>query len=250
MDDFNLIISNKLEDDTKLYRYISLSMFLTFIEKNQIYLTKMESLEDTWEIPLKDLPIKSKDNELKYFEFPYFQNMFTHCWSLEGNSDALWRIYSKEKEGILIETTVKKFKLIKGIKKAVLAPVIYYNDLEFVLNKIKEIPPYDTFFGSSFLKRNAFKHEKEVRLVTLNEEGYIDYKREECAHINFGLDSKEFIENIIIDPRADDWYVDTIKSYCLRVGLSCIPKKSDLYSKDIFKSTGVAIELGENNKIK
>lgn len=39
--------------------------------------------------------------------------MFGQCWSLEGDSDALWRIYSSEKEGYYWKHQWKNSKLWK-----------------------------------------------------------------------------------------------------------------------------------------
>jgi hypothetical protein len=47
------------------------------------------------------------------------------------------------------------------------------------------------------------------------------------------------IEAITIDPRASDWYVDVLKTYCRRVGFNIVPEKSKLYSDDIFEQTGL-----------
>jgi len=80
----------------------------------------------------------------------------------------MWRIYSPGNEGVVIQTSVKKFYLLKDVRFAALGPVIYYGDMKKALDQIKKDHQYDVF-TEAFLKRNAFKHEDEVRLVTMND---------------------------------------------------------------------------------
>lgn len=227
MKQFNLMLSEDIENDAKLYRYITLSKFMEFIERKKTYFTSIYCWEDRWEAP-QDKILNHKDAAFSDNIKKHIDNMIGQCWSREGVSDALWEIYSDYGEGIMIQTTVQKFLKIKGIKEAMIAPVIYYDDICKALEKIKSIKPYNTIYGYGFLKRKAFEHEKEVRIITLNEHETIDEKKHDQFHVEFELDPIEFIQNIIIDPRAHDWFVDTIKKYCKRAGFKIEPIKSDL----------------------
>lgn len=208
------IISKNLSSNTKLYRYLSLSGFLEFVETKTTYLSNLNAWEDIWELPAKHkMPIE------------FSNNLYGQCWSLEGISDALWKIYAKGKEGILIQTSVSKFLLINQFDSAMLSPVIYYDNLESELQKLNKLQNEIKIFYHGLLKRKAFKHEKEVRLITYVKENKIDSTPKS---ISISLNPFDFIENIFIDPRASKWYVKTIQSYCSHVGFSFIPQQSDL----------------------
>lgn len=222
MNAYGLILDESIKKNIKIYRYMTLGKFMCMVEKQEIHLAKIKSWEDKWEIP-------TDEAESKYL---YNNELYGQCWSLEGISDALWKIYSSNKEGILIETSPEKFKLISDIKFGILSPVIYYNDLQKALSELKNAKDAKSIFGSGLLKRSAFKHENEVRLIVINNEKCLDKKYENCTHINLKIDPFKFIEGIIVDPRASDWYLETIKLYCLRLGFNIIPIKSDLYSPD------------------
>lgn len=184
-----------------------------------MYLTNLNSWDDLWELPAREkMPSEFKD-------------MFHgQCWSLEGISDALWKIYAKDKEGILIQSSVEKFYNIEGIKLGKLSPVIYYEDLDLAINKANTLKGIDKIFYHGLLKRKAFKHEKEVRFLTLNTEACIDNTcKQNHSTLLVNVDPFNFIEDIFIDPRASNWFVDTIKIYCKRLNLHVIPKKSDLF---------------------
>lgn len=208
------IISKNLGSNTKLYRYLSLSCFLEFVETKTTYLSNLNAWEDIWELPAKHkMPIE------------FSNNLYGQCWSLEGISDALWKIYAKGKEGILIQSSVNKFLSIDQIDVAMLSPVIYYDNLERALQKLDTLKGPEKTFYHGLLKRKAFQHEKEVRLITYVKPDKIDSIPKS---ISITLNPFDFIENIFIDPRASKWYVKTIQSYCSHVGFSITPQQSDL----------------------
>lgn len=213
----------KVDLDTPVYRYISLSQFLAFIEKEKTYLTNISVWDDPYEDVLKNLPVK--DSSSRFGEFRTFRSYFAQSWSLNGNSDAMWRIYSKNSEGLLIKSTVRKFKSIQNIDLALFGRVVYFDDLRKSLAKISNDEPKDPKINTlkwSLLKRRAFDHEKEVRFITLGK--HINFYLEpESKTIELSLDPKNFLEDIIIDPRAPSWYISTVKKYCDKSKLEITP---------------------------
>jgi hypothetical protein len=163
--------------------------------------------------------------------------MYGQCWSLHEESDAMWRIYSPHNEGVVIQTSVKKFHLLNEIKFAALGPVIYYDDLKRALDEIGSRRSYERF-TEAFLKRRAFEHENEVRLVTEDDPYCLISPPNGASWFNVGLDPRQFIEGITVDPRADDRYVEVLQKYCERVGIMAKPIKSTLYG-DMYEQTGL-----------
>lgn len=233
MNSKGIIIDKSLHRDTKLYRYMCLSQFMSFVETRKTYLTRLLFWEDKWEVPtirfLSEVESCSNIN----FNEQEVKDLYGQCWSLEGVSDALWRIYSRDGEGILIQTTVEKFDLIKEITHGMLSPVIYYDNLKQVSKKLSLETKDNSSLTQGLFKRKAFEHEKEVRLITLKDDVNIKNNGDSCSRLEISLNPLDFIDSIIIDPRGKDWYVKTITEYCKRCGFKIIPQKSDLYcSKD------------------
>ena len=230
-----------LTDDTKRYRYVSLSQFLSLVESKQTYVTSIRHWQDTWEAPAHQLPAEREDGKLEYPLWTIAEDMVAQSWSLHPESDALWRVYSSQKEGLVIQTSVKRFDLMKDIRYGLLAPVVYFENLLEGLRQIAGDEQYSGPFQGAFLKRRAFEYEAEVRLVTLNDERCLGKRYQDCIRISVALDPVEFIEGITVDPRSSDWYVETLQRYCARVGFKVTPTKSELYSAGVFESTGVRI---------
>jgi hypothetical protein len=226
-------------DKTRLYKYMGLSQFLSLVENRQTFITRIRRWQDTWEAPSYQLPVERDDGQLEYSVWNLSEEMFGQSWSLHSESDAMWRVYSPDREGLVVQTTAGKFDLMDEIRFAVLGPVIYYDNLSDGLAEIKKEDHKDNPFVEAFLKRKAFEYEAEVRLITVNEERCLGMRYKDCDRIYIALDPIEFIESITVDPRSADWYVNTLQTYCARAGLTVVPKKSGLYSEGVFQSTGI-----------
>lgn len=238
-----IIIGGGLKKTSVLYRYISLSQFLSMVERKKIHLTKVISWEDPWELPSLKIPTKRKDGGLEYPKHSRLKDIYGQCWSLNSKSDALWRIYSSRNNGILLHSTVERFLLLNDIKFGFLAPVIYYSNLRRALACIHEDDKYNScyrFFGEALLKRESFQHEDEVRLLVVNDEMCLGKKYDSNEkYIELQVEPLSFIEGITIDPRASAWFVETVEAYCRRAHFKFAPQKSKLYSPHVFAETKV-----------
>ena len=84
------------------------------------------------------------------------------------------------------------------------------------------------------LKREAFKHENEVRLLVCLQ-GYEGVTNGwDIPVVGFSINPNSFIKSVTFDPRSDEWFVDTMKKYCLSKGLICPTKKSTLYERNFY----------------
>jgi hypothetical protein len=220
-------IDHDLSSDMKLYRYVTLEHFMSFVETRQFHLTNVNLWDDKWEVILSKLPEVDEKGERISSYYSFYELIFGQCWSLAQESDAMWRIYSPNKTGLRVTTSVEKFKLIGGVKRWRLGIVTYFKHIEDILEKAQ----LDTSpFGDALFKRSAFDHEREVRFLTHGD--FLDKFNREQSHVSLPVNPSEFIEGVTIDPRADEWYVETISKYCERIGLGIKPIKSSLYEAD------------------
>ncbi|OGL41557.1 MAG: hypothetical protein A2042_08580 [Candidatus Schekmanbacteria bacterium GWA2_38_11] len=185
---------------------------------------------------------------------------FGTSWSLLRESDAMWRIYSQDKMGVQIQTSVEK---LESALSRVEFPKEYleiedFLDIKYVVGKVDYNPADNLNEIEHFLiKKEAFKHEEEIRglvkfFVTLDMKRYTNFNTKLNTKIgaffqggNYpdwmeppGKEVKiiytsmedDFIEAVSIDPRADDWIVETIKSYCKSKNITNV-ERTDLYGK-------------------
>ncbi|MEA5135723.1 MAG: DUF2971 domain-containing protein [Candidatus Fimivivens sp.] len=233
-----LTISNNINAEDHLFRYVPLAQFIALIENKKIYLRKIKLWDDPWEAPDDQLPMVSDNGNLVYPESLLTTSTVGQCWTYEKDSDAMWRIYSSDRQGVMIETVAKDFILISDLRRASLSKVIYYNEKNYI-EKRREIQKNSSysFAGDMALKREAFKHENEVRLLVCLQHYPKMEDMWDVPVVGFDVKIENFIKSITFDPRADDWFVETMKKYCDSKEIDCSVKKSSLYDKDFFQRT-------------
>jgi len=218
-------IDRRLTPDTQLYRYVSLESFISFVESGHTHLTNINKWEDTWEAILSKVPLVDDEGKRHFPLYSHHERIFGQCWSLLAESDAMWRIYSTNRTGLVLSTTANRFELIRGVDHLYVGPVSYFSNFDDLVEKSKD---GDSLFKTACLKRAAFKHEEEVRCLTHSD--FLPGCDPGARHVSLKLDSLEFLDGIRIDPRAPDWFVETVVHYCRRVGFRFEPIKSDLYA--------------------
>ncbi len=202
-------IDNDLSSDTKLYRYVKLEHFMSFVERRHFHLTNVNLWDDKWEVILSKLPTLDDEGKLIYPIYSFHEHLFGQSWSLAQESDAMWRVYSPNSTGIQITTSAKKFKLVDGVERWHLGKVIYFKTIQELIELSKS---HTSLFDDALFKRSAFEHEREVRFLTHGD--FLDHFESEWKYASLLVDPIAFIEGITIDPRADEWYVDAITAYC------------------------------------
>lgn len=231
MNKSDIVFSDNIDEQDSLYRYISLSQFMAFVENKELFLRKVTLWDDPWEGLDRQIPRMRDNGDLEYPNCSLAESVVGQCWTYEKDSDAMWRIYSSDKLGIMIESKASNFRTIENLKRAILVKVKYFNNENF-LSKWHEINNDRSyrFAGTMALKREAFKHENEVRLLVCMQ-GYYDEDINpwDLKSYGFKVSPFEFVESITVDPRAEEWYVNTIKKYCDSKGFNCSVSKSNLY---------------------
>ncbi len=205
------ILGRDLKRDTKVYRIIPRKYF------DDMFTNKHNALvrPKLWMDPYENLALNSKvvDQSGKLWKFTDADDIYAQCWTLNQASDAMWQIYSQgpnRTNGIRIRSTIGK------LLDSLLACNDSYiaNDLCCFIGKVKYLK--DTklknfadhhFKGSGFIsgkqiaetllvKRTAFKHENEVRLIY--------YSRESTAPqddlFRYNFDPHNLIDQIMLHP--------------------------------------------------
>ena len=102
---------------------------------------------------------------------------YAQCWTSLEESDALWRIYDKKRTGVRIQIKTQNAYGLSRFPNAIcVAPKTDYIAPDFVnvvnvkyINDLKSVD-WKSIVGSNFnqlfgIKRKAFEHENEVRLI-------------------------------------------------------------------------------------
>jgi hypothetical protein len=129
----------------------------------------------------------------------------------------MWRIYSSDKQGAKVKTTIRKLLSALQSQSGKFAKVhCFIGEVEYVaqkdlVSKLNNIDLLNTsgagIAESLIYKRVEFKHEKEVRLLYTEQSGRFH---------QFTIDPYDLFDEIVFDPRINkhlfDSYQDSLKS--------------------------------------
>ncbi|WP_370409015.1 DUF2971 domain-containing protein, partial [Tenacibaculum dicentrarchi] len=241
----NILNIEKTNLDTAVYRIFRFEDILELFNNKEITLVKA----NLWEDPYENFILKcnATHNGEKIGIDKIQSQIFGQCWSLQSESDAMWRIYSPNYNGIKIKSSLEKiFNIIfddnekTSLVTSFVGKVDYKNKKEF--NDYFSNSENTSLLGTSnlvinshLLKRKEFEHEKEVRLIY-----FIDSFSGELNNKikKFKVDPNDLIDEICFDPRIDKRYLELYKKTFKNLGFNGNMIKSDLYD---FK--GVDIEI-------
>lgn len=255
----NLINLTEEDLNKNIYRIYPFKRILKLLENKENVLVKTELWEDPFENFLLKSTGKLPTGEL--FTVNSRDKYYGQCWSLKKESDAMWRIYSqhikdsKTKEiildniGIKVKSTIGKVfeDLFKTQKNNInpynnkpynlftFAGKVKYQKKQKLVEVLSNASNYlldTTGRGQAetlMLKRLAFTHEKEVRIV---------YHYENCKPnenvFKYKINPNECFEEIVVDPRISKENYLKIKNLLIEKGFKNSIIQSGLYKIEDF----------------
>lgn len=194
-----------------------------------------------WDDPFENFFLKNPaiDNTGELIDLSKIANSwYGQCWTMNQDSDAMWRIYSPTKDGVRVRTTISKlFNAFYDMNdnfsrlKYFIGVVQYFNrsTIEEYLNKLTftnlAMGGQNLNFARLLcIKRNEFSHEKEVRLLFNDANSRINGKV-----ASFDFDPFSILDEVALDPRLDEVSFISAKSKWLSIGCTVPIIQSDLY---------------------
>jgi len=247
-----------LNEDTVLWRYMSLVKFLDLISTQELTFCRMDNFEDKFEGNSKQIVSQIKkilmsagigDELLPNFSNPYEEvKLKSYALCMHANdheSAAMWKLYGNNGETIALKTTVGKLKrslsnqnnlhfgaAIYGITDEEIE-TFYGKDKEE--NEVISLSPLEPLF----LKRPSFSHENEYRVIYCDAENFFtttaaggviqDLKNDQPLITKIDCEISELIDELIIYPEAPSWVVAAINATIKSFGYKFDAKKSELY---------------------
>lgn len=143
------------------------------------------------------------------------QRLYGQSWSLTRDSDAMWRIYSKNNMSVRIKSTFGKMMKLMNLTRAFTFTGSCFGRVKYVDQKeldlwLKNVEKLG--WGKSlrkpaeslFLKRKPFAHENEIRFIIYEDKLDVEGNSRSIKDAYFlEFDPLKIIEEIAIDPRLD-----------------------------------------------
>lgn len=224
------------ELNNHIYRIISYERFLELFDNEKNTLVKPKLWEDTYENFTLKSKLKFPDGSV--IALDTHERLYGQCWTTSKASDAMWRIYSPDKKGIRIRTTIDKLltsldiaNIDTAMTESCIGKVKYKTETSIMAQAKKAFTSngqmtFGSLFRSLLVKRKAFNHEKEVRLIHLD----WGYELPKDDIYSYEIDPHDLISQVMIDPRISYNEFKTIKrDIKQRTGYKGKIKRSLLY---------------------
>ena len=212
-----------------IFRIVPLERLFELFDSQRLILPQVKIWDDVYEIFF--VKSRFKDQNIEYEIDDDFEEYYGQCWSLNEDSDALWRIYSYDKRSVRIKTSINKVVKLFDVDRTKFngycwvpylgshyVGKVEYFSIDVLKQKILDLiyntgnfeNPLPFITASLFLKRLEFEHENEVRLIYYAD---ADDKRLIAGKklISFEIDPFDFIEEIAFDPRIEESVFQVLK---------------------------------------
>ena len=222
-------------DDTVLWRYMDFTKFVSLLETRALFFCRADQLSDPFEGSISPVTPPAAPPDLKVGPIAVHridlrqvvQMARVNCWHAgDFESAAMWRLYAREREGVAIKTIFSRLKNSFTGDQAVCASRVEYRDY-----RTDTIP-----FGNALLplihKRISFQHEQEVRAIFLRSPA--EDRTDEANGCYVTVDVAQLIDEIVVAPFAQDWFVELVRSLAERHGLGNRVRTSTLSDAPTF----------------
>lgn len=232
----NYLINLYEEDlDKPIYRIFSIKRLIELLTDKKLYMSKVNSWEDVYENFFMKCKFYNHGYDVSGLK-EQSESIFGQCWSLTEDSDAMWRIYSLERNSVRIKTTLRKLVNIITYDRTIVTPdgIGVINDTFLGAVKYKNKDELDNWIkiqvldsknlaniikDSLFIKRDCFQHESEIRVIYLadlnDDQKLVPYSIPTL--ISFDITPIELIDEIAFDPRVDMSFLNAYKDYIIKM---------------------------------
>jgi hypothetical protein len=225
----------ELPDDQKikLWRYMSFAKFISILDKNALFFSRSDKLDDAFEGTFPKTNIMHGDDpfmipEMRSLSMQFRGMVCLNSWYIsEYESEGMWHRYSKPDEGIAIQSTISR--LIRCFKDT---------DYEINIGKVKYIdyekeciPTWNATYQFLY-KRKQFENERELRATTIlsHPRELKDYEMGIYVPVNINI----LIEVVYLSPKVQKWFCELVKSIMEKYNLHEEVKRSTLANNPSF----------------
>lgn len=255
-EEFNVLLDPGVTKDTPIYKYMPLDYVIIMLLNKKLRLGKIATWEDPYENPILKQRLWRNNNGIKETLdlSTVLDNIYGQSWTLLEESDAMWRIYSHDKQAVRIKTTIGKlFDAIYNPNSndslCTFVGCIKYNDkvIDYLTKSRSNKSIIEAFLKNTpafrdmlLYKREAFKHEQEVRFYYVNPRIWYNTCSDIPSSIGefkeYDIDFNNLFEEVCFDPRLDNTLYESRRMSLINMGCSADSiTKSNLYKLENFE---------------
>ena len=119
--------------DREVYRIFSLQRLLELLRSERNTLVRPSLWDDPFENYVLSAIGRLKSGER--FSIGFKDKLYGQCWTLDRDSDAMWRIYSPDRQGVRVRSTVRR------LLESLLNTCESFPELSCFIGKVSYLPP-------------------------------------------------------------------------------------------------------------
>ena len=218
------------EDDAVIvWKYLDLSKFLDLLLSQKLFMSRSDKFEDQYEGTFSEPTYEeikkiaaNKPEFLNYYK-SHREKVTISSWHInEYESFAMWQIFTKNNEGLAIQSTIGRLKEAVAKEEDYEQ---YIGQVNYIDYKKEYIPFEDAFFPFLF-KRKSFQYEREVRIIT----DASQHNKVIKDGLKIAVDINQLIEKIYIHPKSENWYKELVIELMQKLNFNFTVEISDLES--------------------
>jgi hypothetical protein len=217
------------EPNTLIWKYLDMSKFLDLLLSKKLFMSRSDKFEDQYEGTFSEPTFeeikKIAAHNPKFLEHykAHREKVVVSSWHInEYESFAMWQIFTKNNEGLAIQSTIGKLTASLHLEKN---HEQYIGEVNYIDYKKEYIPFEDHFFPFMY-KRKSFQYEREIRILS----DVSDHDINITEGLKINVDINAMIEKIYIHPKSENWYKNLVIQLVHKLGYNFDIEKSDLES--------------------
>ncbi|MBQ0117778.1 MAG: DUF2971 domain-containing protein [Flavobacterium sp.] len=222
-------LSLPMDEETMVWKYMDLSKFLDLLMSKKLFMSRSDKFEDQYEGTFSEPTYQEikkllEDNPMYLDSYKSKRkNMVISSWHTNPyESFAMWQIFTKNNEGLAIQSTVSRLK--SSLQHEDRLPQ-YIGEVNYIDYKKEHIPFKNDFFPFLY-KRKSFQYENEVRILSDVTPLHINVNE----GIKIDVDINILIDRLYIHPKSENWYKKLVIQVVEQLGFDFSIEKSDLES--------------------
>lgn len=241
--------------NTAIAKYVDLTKLLSMMVNGSLFFSRLDMLEDVFEGTTPKLNERERVKRLQALgqiisppltEDQIVENVraqyelegkvrcvtCVNCWNkYEGESAALWKIYSDFGKGIMIKSSVER--LTRALEKEELP--IHLSEIKYI-DYASEIMPDGNVVYPIIHKQKAYNFENEIRafcILDTDENWEYPWDQEKMKSGKYlKVNVSKLIEYIVIGPFAPIWFADLISDLLQKLDFKFPVMRSKLGNRE------------------
>ena len=237
----NLSPQDVLGNETTLWKYLTFEKFLDFLLMKRMYFRRVDKLHDPYECLMPPgMYATAKDERspevwksflMRHDEYIATERtkVFVNSWHVsEHESEAMWKLFGGSGHSVAVQTTFDTL-MSEMSSHDLTAGKVIYKDVGQDDCQVSDI------FDFSLIKRKPFEHEKEFRLIYINNDGPDSPRLLDANGLHIHVEPAHIIESIYVSPLSEPWQFELSLAIIEGQGLSDRVTRSTLFNCPVIR---------------